>query len=252
MLVRRKRKWMPDAKALVGLAIVWAMATLASAGEDGPFPLVISSVTPSFRADSLGPEFLVSFVNTGSDPIRGAALAKTVFIEMGGVRYERQTIRSHDVPSEIAPGAEGREPVVVGQFGAPLTLGTNTVTIIIGGVRSSPVRFIWSPERSHDRDTPTTVTQDHDRPPVPIRITQPRYPPSAFQKGISGTVEVEILIDTTGRVAKARVVKSIPELDAAALECVYAWVFRPAQKAGQPVSTVASAPVTFKILDKKK
>jgi TonB family protein len=62
---------------------------------------------------------------------------------------------------------------------------------------------------------------------------------------------VEILIDKTGGVAKARVVKSIPELDEAALQCVRDWVFRPAQKAGEPVATVASAPVTFKILKKK-
>ena len=67
-----------------------------------------------------------------------------------------------------------------------------------------------------------------------------------------GVNQVEILIDATGRVAKARVVKSIPELDAAALECVRDWVFQPAQKAGHPVSTVASAPVTFSITDKKK
>ena len=40
---------------------------------------------------------------------------------------------------------------------------------------------------------------------------------AALRKGISGTVEVEILIDTNGHVAKARVVRSIPELDAAAL-----------------------------------
>jgi TonB family protein len=243
---------MLNAKVLVALAMIWAMATPASAAGDAPYPLTISSVTPAFRADSLGPEFLVSFVNTGSEPIRVAALAKTVFIEMGGIRYERGATLSHDVPAEIAPGAEGTQSVIVGQFGAPLTAGTNTVTILIGGVRSSPVRFTWSPERSHDRDAPTTVSQDYDRPPVPIHITQPRYPPSAFQKGISGTVEVEILIDKTGRVAKARVVKSIPQLDAAALECVRDWVFRPAQKAGEPVATVASAPVTFKILDKKK
>jgi protein TonB len=243
---------MPNAKTWIALAIVWAMATPTWAGEDEPFPLAISSVTPSFRASPLGPEFLVSFVNTGSEPIRIAALAKTVFIEMGGVRYDRGAILSHDLPPEIAPGAEGQESVIVGQFGVPLRPGTNTVTILIGGVRSSPVRFIWSPERPHDRDASKSVSQDYDRGPVPIHITQPRYPPAAFNKGISGTVEVEILIDNSGRVAKARIVRSIPELDAAALECVRDWTFRPAQKAGEPVATVASAPVTFKILDKKK
>jgi protein TonB len=101
-------------------------------------------------------------------------------------------------------------------------------------------------------DTPAKgVHQDYDQPPVPLHITQPRYPPEAFNKGISGTVELEILIDKTGRVAKTRVVRSIPELDAAAIRCVTKWRFRPAQKGGEPVASVASAPVTFSITKKK-
>ena len=57
------------------------------------------------------------------------------------------------------------------------------------------------------------VVMDYDQGPRPIKITQPKYPPEAFVKKIEGTVEVEILIDSTGRVAKARVVRSIPALD---------------------------------------
>ena len=91
------------------------------------------------------------------------------------------------------------------------------------------------------------VVMDYDQGPRPIKITQPKYPPEAFVKKIEGTVEVEILIDSTGRVAKARVVKSIPALDKAALDTVYQWVFMPAVKHGRPVATVASAPVTFRI-----
>ena len=108
---------MPNAKTLVALAIVWAAATPTSAGEDEPFALAISSVTPSFRADSLGPEFIVSFMNIGANPIQVAALAKTVFIEMGGVRYDRGAILSHSLPPEIAPGATGEESVA----SAPVT-----------------------------------------------------------------------------------------------------------------------------------
>jgi len=91
------------------------------------------------------------------------------------------------------------------------------------------------------------VVMDYDQPPRAIKITQPKYPPDAFVKKIEGTVEVEILIDSTGRVAKARVVRSIPMLDRAALDTVYQWVFAPAIKNGRPVATVASAPVTFRI-----
>src|SRR4029079_18842149 len=88
---------------------------------------------------------------------------------------------------------------------------------------------------------------DYDQPPRPIKMTRPQYPQEAFVKKIEGTVEVEIVIDANGRVVSARVVRSIPMLDAAAVQTVYQWVFAPAMKGGRPVSTRAMAPVTFRI-----
>lgn len=91
------------------------------------------------------------------------------------------------------------------------------------------------------------IVLDYDRPPQPVKLTRPTYPQEAFVKKIEGVVEVEIVIDASGRVTRARVVKSIPALDAAALACVREWVFAPAVKGGRPVATVARAPVTFRI-----
>ncbi len=88
---------------------------------------------------------------------------------------------------------------------------------------------------------------DYDQAPRPIKITRPQYPQEAFVKKIEGMVELEILIDSTGRVVRARVVKSIPLLDAAAIQTVQQWVFAPAIKNGRPVATIATAPVTFRI-----
>ena len=88
---------------------------------------------------------------------------------------------------------------------------------------------------------------DYDQPPRPIKITKPQYPQEAFVKKIEGTVEVEILIDAGGNVARARVVQSIPALDQAALQTVYQWRFSPAIKNGHPVATIARAPVQFRI-----
>jgi protein TonB len=88
---------------------------------------------------------------------------------------------------------------------------------------------------------------DYDQPPRPIKITRPQYPQEAFVKKIEGIVELEIIIDASGRVSRARVVKSIPLLDAAAIQTVRQWVFSPAIKNGVPVATVATAPVTFRI-----
>lgn len=88
---------------------------------------------------------------------------------------------------------------------------------------------------------------DYDRPPRPIRMTKPQYPQEAFVKKIEGVVVVEILIDKTGRVVRARVVQSIPALDAAAIATVKQWLFEPAIKGGRPVATIANAPVGFRI-----
>jgi protein TonB len=96
-------------------------------------------------------------------------------------------------------------------------------------------------------DIPAPV-MDYDRPPRLLRQAKPVYPQDAFVRKVEGVVVVEILIDATGRVARVRVVQSVPLLDAAALAAVRQWVFEPAIKKGRPVSTVAIAPVTFRIL----
>jgi protein TonB len=88
---------------------------------------------------------------------------------------------------------------------------------------------------------------DYDQPPRAIKLTKPIYPQEAFVKKIEGVVEVEFLIDSTGRVVSVRILHSVPQLDAAAIQTVRQWVFTPAMKGGRPVSTVARAPVTFRI-----
>jgi periplasmic protein TonB len=93
-------------------------------------------------------------------------------------------------------------------------------------------------------DGPVT---DYDQAPRPIKITRPQYPQDAFIKKIEGKVVLEILIDSTGHVVKARIVQSVPMLDQAAVQTVYQWVFSPAMKKGRPVATIALAPVDFRI-----
>lgn len=88
---------------------------------------------------------------------------------------------------------------------------------------------------------------DYDQPARPIKIVKATYPRDALVKKIEGIVEVEILIDASGKVARARVVKSISALDRAALETVYRWQFSPATKNGRPVPAIARAPVMFQI-----
>ncbi len=80
---------------------------------------------------------------------------------------------------------------------------------------------------------------------MPVRITDPEYPAAARERGVRGTVLVEFVIDVSGRVSSARVLESVPELDAAALDCVRSWRFKPALRAGKPVETTARTSVRF-------
>jgi TonB family protein len=86
-----------------------------------------------------------------------------------------------------------------------------------------------------------------DEPPKLIRQTKPLFPADAYSKRLQGTVDVELLVDEEGNVARAEVRKSIPEFDAAALACVREWHFQPAKLRGAPIAVVARAPVTFRI-----
>jgi protein TonB len=88
---------------------------------------------------------------------------------------------------------------------------------------------------------------DYDTPPKAVKLRAPKYPEIAPGRRAQGTVLLMIVIDSTGHVPQAEVLESIPALDAAALKCVASWRFKPALKNGQPVSTLAISPVTFRV-----
>jgi TonB family protein len=119
------------------------------------------------------------------------------------------------------------------------------MALLAAGIVAMP----FTPAVALTDDGPTAtdvVSPDYDEPPRPLKITRPKYPPLAFERGIEGTVVLELRIDEKGRVARVRVKRSVPELDDAAIECVKAWKFKPARKDGRSVETVAEAPITFK------
>jgi TonB family protein len=64
-------------------------------------------------------------------------------------------------------------------------------------------------------------------PPTKIRDVKPVYPLEAQATGANGVVVLEVVIDTAGRVRDARVARSVPPFDKAALDAVRQWVYRP-------------------------
>jgi len=127
------------------------------------------------------------------------------------------------VPEGMEEGVEGG---VVG--GVP----GGVVGGVIGGTGTGPV---------------PVPLREVDLAPRLLRQVRPIYPHDAFVKKVEGTVVIEIVIDEHGRVARTRIVRSVPALDAAAVDAVLQWTFVPAQKRGRPVATIAVAPVSFRI-----
>lgn len=91
------------------------------------------------------------------------------------------------------------------------------------------------------------IVMNYDRPPQILHKTKPLPPAEAMIKGVEGTVVVQMVIDSDGRVVDAQVIEPIPLLNQATLQCVYQWVFSPAIKDGRPVRSIATAAVTFRI-----
>jgi TonB family protein len=82
-------------------------------------------------------------------------------------------------------------------------------------------------------------------PPAKLRDVKPIYPPEAQSAGIQGIIILEVTIGADGRVSDARVLRSIPPLDEAALGAVRGWEFTPTLLNGVPVPVIMTVTVNF-------
>ncbi|MDI6839762.1 MAG: TonB family protein [bacterium] len=79
---------------------------------------------------------------------------------------------------------------------------------------------------------------------------EPEYPELARKAEIEGTVFLEVIVDTTGRVVDIKVTKSLHELcDQSAINAARKWIFSPAKQRDRPVPVRVQVPVRF-VLEK--
>ena len=81
--------------------------------------------------------------------------------------------------------------------------------------------------------------------PMKIRDVKPVYPPIAQESRVQGVVIVEALIGADGAVLEARLLRSIPLLDQAALDAVREWRFMPTTVDGQARAVLMTLTVNF-------
>jgi len=83
------------------------------------------------------------------------------------------------------------------------------------------------------------------QPPTKIADVRAIYPQDAKDAGIQGVVILEVLIGKDGKVESAKVLRSIPALDQAALDAVKQWVFTPTLLNGVQMKVVMTVTVNF-------
>jgi len=83
------------------------------------------------------------------------------------------------------------------------------------------------------------------KPPTRIKAVDPIYPKEAREAGIEGIVILEAETDVYGRVKNTKILRSVPELDQAAIDAVKQWVYAPFVLEGKPRGVIFTVTVSF-------
>ena len=131
----------------------------------------------------------------------------------------------------VALGRTNTDPVgPTGPVGPPGAGG------VVGGTGSGPVVKVDEPPPPPPTPTPKKVIQSGGvLNGKAISLPQPAYPPMAKAARASGTVNVQVLVDETGKVVSATAVSGHPLLRQAAVQAAYGARFTPTLLSGQPV-----------------
>jgi len=85
-----------------------------------------------------------------------------------------------------------------------------------------------------------------DQIPVARFQARPQYPFEMRRAGIAGEVVVDFIVDTNGDVQNAYSIRSSQrEFEAAAVQAVSKWKFKPGRKSGRDVPTHMQVPIVF-------
>lgn len=145
-----------------------------------------------------------------------------------------------EAPPTIAPEVAGPLPSI-GTITAP---GGFDPSVVGSNVPVSSTRVdVPRPATPQDPVRPG----GNVKPPDRIAYVKPVYPPIAVAARVSGSVFIEAIIGTDGVVRDARVIRSIPLLDEAALRAVRQWRYTPTLLNGVPVAVIMTVTVTFTI-----
>jgi periplasmic protein TonB len=172
----------------------------------------------------------------------------------GETSVRRASLRNdaapREAPDRISDSATSTPPIAVGddliagdpsaETGVPEGLTVNAVT-------PPPVAIAVTPP------APPRIyrTGGAIREPRKIHDVPPAYPEIARAAHIEGTVILEATIDERGVVTDARVLRSVPLLDNAALTALRQWRYTPTLLNGVPVRVLMTVTFRFSLGDRE-
>jgi protein TonB len=143
-----------------------------------------------------------------------------------------------EAPEGIAP-----EPDLPFDPGPAMDLGTG----VVPGIAAIDTIVGEPPPPPPPVDQKPLPVGGKIRPPAKVRDVAPVYPAIAQAARVEGAVIIETIIDVDGRVQSARVLRSIPLLDAAALAAVTKWTYTPTLLNGRAVPVIMTVTVRFQL-----
>jgi TonB family protein len=159
---------------------------------------------------------------------------------------------SFDVTLAFAPGTETSlvahgGPAGVSRGGRTGSGGFGVVGGVVGGV---PAGAVPAPPPPPPPPPPGWAAGairvgGNVLQPTKTKHVNPEYPPIAQSARVQGVVIIEAIIGADGRVQDARILRSIPLLDQAALDAVKQWEFTPTMLNGAPVPVISTITVQF-------
>ncbi len=144
-------------------------------------------------------------------------------------------------PREVPPDITPESPYTNPDFDR-----TDTIPNSIPGGGATDFTPPPAPPAPEVRKEPVRIGGDV-KPPQKVRHVNPVYPAIAQSARVQGIVIIEATIGPDGKVQDARVLRSIPLLDAAALDAVRGWEFTPTLLNNQPVPVVMTVTVQFSL-----
>ena len=107
--------------------------------------------------------------------------------------------------------------------------------------------FLLAPRPGISQETPPKVAGVDVPAPKRTKSVPPHYPPEAQAVGMRGIVILELVVGPDGKVVSARVTRSVPPFDDAALSAAREWEYEITKVEGKPVSVILTVPIEFKM-----